>query len=131
MNSAAPKTSQIGHELGIIRSSFGKEISALKGLNRHRHSVSSSSYASSASLVPGPSESITSATQWNEKIAEISLDDKFSTIIDDGKKSSTARRRLMMEQEINSGSGRDYGASSDANESIGALTMPPEGRRIV
>lgn len=60
--------------------------------------------------------------KWNEKKAEISCDDKFSTIIDDGADSngerSDERKRLMMKQEINNALCQNYNASIDANESI-------------
>ena len=131
INSASPKTNEIGHELGIIKSNFVREISALKSAvsdfgekhQRHRSSsFASSSFASSSSIRKVPSESIKSPTKWNEKTTEIPFDDKFSTIIDDGRESrderSDKRSRLMMKQEINNASSRHYSDSiDDANES--------------
>lgn len=131
INSTAPKTNEIGHELRIIKSNFGREIAALKNavsgdvLNHHRHA--SSSTASSSSLTSPSvirklsSESITSPSKRNE----ISFDDKLSKIIDDGTEesvdeSSDKRKRLMMKQrEIDNAPRRNHRESSDANESIG------------
>lgn len=121
-STSPPGTSEIGHELGIIKSNFGREIAALKEAisGEQRHEMKSS--ASSVSTRRFSSESIKSSAKWNEKMAEISSDDKLSTIIDDGKEStddrSVMRRRLMKKQEIDNGSKRNYHASVDANESF-------------
>lgn len=129
INSTAPKKDEIGHELRIIKSNFGREIDALKSAvlgdvtKLHRHS-SVSSLATSYNTMPSlnrklSSESIKSPSKWNE----ISFDDKFSKIIDDRSRESAVERsdkgkRLMMNQEINNAPRRNYCASNDANESI-------------
>lgn len=129
INSTAPKTNEIGHELSIIKSNFGKEIAALKSVvsgdvSKHqRHpvsSIASSSLTSHSVNRKVSSESIKSPSNWNE----ISFDDKFSKIIDDGASQlrderSDKRKHLMMNQEIDNASRRNYCASNDANESIG------------
>lgn len=131
INSASPKANEIGHELNIIKSNFEKEIAALKSAvsgdisqhhRQHASSFTSSSYTSMGLIRKVSSESIKSAMKWNEKKAEISCDDKFSTIIDDGAdlngERSDRRKRLMMKQEINNALTRNYNESIDANESI-------------
>lgn len=125
MNSAAPKANEIGHELSVIKLNVGREIAALKNAvsgdvsKIHRmNSFASSSFASSTPIRKASIESIKSATKWNEKTAEISFDDiKFSTIIDDGKKSDKAKHPMM--KEIDNASGADCGVTSDnASESM-------------
>lgn len=130
MNSTAPRTKEIGRELGIIKSNFVRDIADLKRAvsgdvaKRHRHHVNSHTSSQLSS------ESIKSPMKWNEKMAEISSDDKFIMIIDDGRESKDEKtskgRRLMMRQEINEASSQ-YSASSDANESIRAM---PQGERF-
>lgn len=119
MNSTSPKANEIGHELSLIKSNVGREIAALKNAvsgdvsKIHRaNSFASSSFASSTSIRKASIESIKSATKWNEKTAEISFDGiKFSTIIDDGKKSDKGKHPSM--REINNASGADCGVTSD------------------
>lgn len=133
INSTSPKTEEIGHELGIIKSNFTREIAALKSVVsgdvlKHRCHHQDSSLASSSSTSPSrlgklSSESIKSVTKWSEWKGN-SFDDKFSTIIDDGaesrdERSDKERKRLMMKQEINNASRRNYNASINANESFG------------
>jgi hypothetical protein len=127
---------EIGHELGIIKSNFEKEIADLKNVvsgdvvKNHHHCasyLSSISHASTVSFGTAPSESIKSQVQWNEKMAKISSDDKFSTIIDGGEESKfrggfDERRRSIMKQEINNALTRNHGESSDANESIRVIS---------
>lgn len=114
MNSTpeSSKTDEIGHELGIIKSNFGREIAALKNAvsgdvsKIHRFDMNSSTSSTSTSSTPirkALDESIKSATKWNEKSPEISFDDKFSTIIDDEKEA-----RSEQDQEINSIASRLY-----------------------
>ena len=122
MNSASPKANEIGHELSLIKSNVGREIAALKNAvsrdvsKHHRHhtkSLASSSFASSTLIrkAPTPIESIKTAMKWNEKMAEISFDDnKFSTIIDDGKEYGGGKPPM---KEIDSASSADYGMSND------------------
>lgn len=112
INPTSPATNEIGYELGIIKSNFGREIAALKCAlsgdvsTRPRRHVSSSSLASMSSNRDAPSESIKSPAKWNERVQEISeFCDKFSTIIDDGKESDGA-------SEIDNGTRRNYRASS-------------------
>lgn len=127
MNSTSPKADEIGHELSLIKSNVGREIAALKSAvsgsvfkNQHRHmnSFTSSSFASLVPIRKASIESIKSATKWNEKTAEISFDDtKFSTIIDDGKKSDKGKR--PMTTEIDRAPGVDFcETSSIASNSI-------------
>lgn len=108
-----------------------REIAALKSavsgdVSKHRRhrasSIASSSFTSATPDRKVPAESIKSPTKWNEKMAERSFDDKFSTIIDDGMKSggerSDKRLSLMRRQEIDNASRRPYSASTDVNESL-------------
>jgi hypothetical protein len=123
MNSASPKANyeRIGHELGLIKSNVGREIAALKNAvssdvskphHRQKDSFASSSFASSTSIRNASIKSIKSATKWNEKTAEISFDDiKFSTIIDDGKKSDREKRSMTSEVDEASGVDCDDNAS--------------------
>jgi hypothetical protein len=132
-----PKKSQeLSHELGIIKSNFSKEIAALKSFaavsgdnpkhHSHHHNLTNSFASSSSFTSSNPNrkasiESIKPSTKWNEKMAAIPFDDKFSTIIDDGVNSKGGdeededkeRSRLMMKQEIDEASRRDYSFSEN------------------
>lgn len=107
-------------------------VSDIEGGKAHRHHANIS-LASTNLVRKVSSESIKSPTKWNEKTADISFDDKFSTIIDDGKASRDERsdkgRSLMTRQEINIASRLNYIESSDANESIEDVSvgmLPPQ-----
>lgn len=131
-NTTSSKSNEIGHELGIIKSNFGREIAALKStvsgnvarLQRHdmESSYASSSSTSSSSTRKTSSESIKSTIQWNEKMADIAFDDKFSTIIDDEMESGDDRRRLMTKAEIDN----DASAYGRIRSAPSLMTLPQE-----